>query len=150
MLAMHHDYRVMSPARGFACLNELDFGAPLKPAMSAIFRAKLAAPAYRDLVLEARRFGGPEALERGIVDAVGGLEDGVLEGLVGPRGLVGKGRSGVYGVLKAEMYRECIGYLTEEGHEREEERDRRGAEEEEVRREGGRRRVAEWKAKGKL
>ncbi len=37
MLAMHHDYRVMNPERGFACLNELDFGAPLRPPMSAIF-----------------------------------------------------------------------------------------------------------------
>lgn len=30
MLAMYHDYRVFNPARGFLCLNELDFGYPLK------------------------------------------------------------------------------------------------------------------------
>ena len=31
MLAMFHDYRVMNPHRGYLCLNELDFGAPLRP-----------------------------------------------------------------------------------------------------------------------
>ncbi|ROW03698.1 hypothetical protein VMCG_05437 [Cytospora schulzeri] len=56
MLAMHHDYRVMNPARGFCCLNELDFGAPLKPAMSAVFRVKVPDPrVYREMVLEAKR-----------------------------------------------------------------------------------------------
>lgn len=30
MLAMYHDYRVFNPSRGFLCLNELDFGYPLK------------------------------------------------------------------------------------------------------------------------
>lgn len=34
MLAMHHDYRVMNAERGFACLNELEFGAPLKSPVS--------------------------------------------------------------------------------------------------------------------
>lgn len=31
MTAMYHDYRVFNPSRGFLCLNELEFGAPLKP-----------------------------------------------------------------------------------------------------------------------
>lgn len=143
MLAMHHDYRVFGSAtgRGYACVNELDFGAPLKPAMSAVFRRKTTARTYRSLVLEARRFSGPEALEAGIVDAVG--TDGWAEvvRLVEDRGLAGKGKTGIYGVMKAEMYRECIGYL--DGWEAEDERDAKGAEMEEARKADGERKAAE-------
>ncbi|KAK7746942.1 hypothetical protein SLS53_002130 [Cytospora paraplurivora] len=150
MLAMHHDYRVMSARRGFACLNELDFGAPLKPPMSAVFRVKVPDPrVYREMVLEARRFGGLEAAGKGIVDAAGGWEE--VLGLVGERGLVGRGRTGVYGLLKMEMYRECLDLL--DSHEREEEKDERWVRGEEERKAKGRREVEEWvsnQAKAKL
>lgn len=148
MMAMHHDYRVMSPSRGFACLNELEFGAPLKAAMSGIFRLKVPAATYRSIVLEARRFPGPEALAAGIVDATGGVEE-VLK-LVAEKKLTTKGATGVYGVLKAEMYRESIGYLTVEGHEREEEKEAALMSGEDERKETGSRWVEEWKVKGKL
>lgn len=150
MLAMHHDYRVMSPRRGFACLNELEFGAPLKPAMSAVFRVKVPDPrVYREMVLEARRFGGVEAAGRGIVDAAGGWEE--VLALVRERGLTGRGATGVYGLLKMEMYRECLDLL--DSHEREEEKDARWVRGEEERKEKGRREVEEWvrsQAKAKL
>lgn len=143
MLAMHHDYRVMSPSKGYACVNELDFGVPLKPAMSGIFRAKLPPATYRSLVLEARRFSGPEALEAGIADALGGLGDAVLGELVGKRKLTDKARTGIYGAMKAEMYRENVGLL--EGHEREEARVAAMSKKENERQEAGRRQVEEWK-----
>ncbi|KAI0595336.1 enoyl-CoA hydratase/isomerase family protein [Biscogniauxia sp. FL1348] len=115
MLAMHHDYRVFTAGggarrRAFVCVNELEFGAPLLPPMSAIFRLKLAPAAYRDLVLEARRFDAPAALHAGIVDAVGELDDALR--MIAERGLVKKGATGVYGVLKAEMYRESLALLS--------------------------------------
>ncbi|KAJ2988717.1 hypothetical protein NUW58_g3833 [Xylaria curta] len=79
MLAMHHDYRVFTGSgRGFACVNELEFGAPLPPPMSSIFRMKTTPLVYRSLVLEAKRFDGKAALEAGLVDAVGEL-DAVLK-----------------------------------------------------------------------
>ena len=142
MLAMHHDYRVMNPSRGFACINELDFGVPLKPAMSGIFRAKLAPQVYRNLVLEAHRFSGPAALQAGMVDGLGGWEEVVQ--LVGERKLTEKGKTGIYGIMKREMYREQLGYLSPEGHARSEEREMEeagGVEDE--RREEGERRVKE-------
>lgn len=141
MLAMHHDYRVMSPARGFCCLNELEFGAPLKPAMSAIFRAKVPDPrVYREMVLEAKRFGGVEAAAAGIVDAAGGWAE--VLGLVEARKLTGRGRTGVYGLLKMEMYRECLDLL--ENHEREEEKDEGWFRGEDERKARGKRDVEEW------
>lgn len=114
MLAMYHDYRIFNPARGFLCLNELEFGVPLKAAMSSIFRQKITSShTYRSLVLEAHRFGGPEALALGLVDGLGGIEE--VHKLIETRKLGEKGKSGIYGVLKAEMYRETLGYLEVKG-----------------------------------
>ncbi|KAK8085537.1 Enoyl-CoA hydratase/isomerase [Apiospora hydei] len=117
MLAMHHDYRVFSGGeRGYMAVNELEFGAPLLPPMAGIFREKLSAPVYRTLALEARRFGGKEALEAGIVDVLGGWEDGVMK-LVEGRKLTTKGKMGVYGMLKEEMYRGQVALLDARGSE---------------------------------
>ncbi|KAI8633022.1 enoyl-CoA hydratase/isomerase [Xylariaceae sp. FL1651] len=116
MLAMHHDYRVFTGSgRGFACVNELEFGAPLPPPLAGIFRLKTTPLVYRTLVLEAKRFDAKAALEAGIVDAVGEM-DAVLK-LVGERGLVQKGTKGSYGLLKAEMYRESIALLGLKGEQ---------------------------------
>ncbi|KAI0470902.1 enoyl-CoA hydratase/isomerase family protein [Xylariaceae sp. FL0804] len=145
MLAMHHDYRVFvdnnnsnnntAPAGGdgkqkasaqrpaYLCVNELEFGAPLPAALAAIFRLKVAAPVYRDLVLEARRYDARAALDAGLVDAVDGRSGGGVGGggldavlaLVRDRALVKRGETGVYGLLKAEMYRESVALLNE-GH----------------------------------
>jgi len=138
MLAMMHDYRLVNPHRGYLCLNELDFGAPLKPPMASIFRQKLPSPGtFRTLVLEAKRFTALEALKEGIVDGLGGVEEAVA--FVEEMGLVGKGgRGGVYGRLKGVMWGETVGLLEggigEGGKDGEEER--RGVE--------MRKRVEEW------
>ncbi|KAL2860948.1 enoyl-CoA hydratase/isomerase family protein [Aspergillus lucknowensis] len=113
MFAMYHDYRIMNPVKGFLCLNEIDFGVPLQTPMMSIFREKLTPATFRDLVLEARRVPGPEALARGVVDGLGGLEEVV--GFIAERKLEGKARSGIYGVMKEEMYRGILGGL--EDHE---------------------------------
>ena len=56
MLAMMHDYRIMNPHKGYLCLNELELGVPLRPAMTSIFRQKVSPQTYRRMVLEAARF----------------------------------------------------------------------------------------------
>lgn len=141
MLAMHNDYRVMNAARGFCCLNELEFGAPLKAAMSGIFRLKVPDPrTYREMVLEARRLGGSEAAAKGIVDVAGGWDEVV--GLVRERGLTTKGKTGVYGLLKMEMYRESVDLL--DNHSREEDKDKAWVASEEARRMAGKKEVEAW------
>ncbi|KAI0411782.1 putative carnitinyl-CoA dehydratase [Xylaria grammica] len=113
-LAMHHDYRVFTGSgRGYACVNELDFGAPLPPPLSSIIRIKTTPLVYRSVVLEAKRFDAKAALEAGIVDAVGEL-DAALK-LIEDRKLVVKGATGVYGKLKEEMYKESIALLGAKG-----------------------------------
>jgi enoyl-CoA hydratase/carnithine racemase len=141
MLAMYHDYRVFNASRGFLCLNELEFGAPLKPPMSSIFRQKLPSPqVYRSMVLEAKRFGAQEALEGGIVDALGGLDE--VLALIAEKKLVDKPKSGVYGLLKKEMYRETLGYLNGFGESEKENEDFRIKEEK--RKEEAKSKIAEW------
>lgn len=142
MVAMYHDYRLFNPIRGFLCLNELDLGVPLKPAMSSVFRQKLSPQVYKAMVLEAKRFSAKEALEDGIVDALGGMEE--LMKFIGERNLTDKPKTGVYGLLKAEMFRETLGYLDFEGYEREEERYNAYLEKEDKRKEQGERRVTKW------
>lgn len=142
MLAMYHDYRVFNPSRGFLCLNELDLGVPLQPAMSSIFRQKLTPQIYKRMVLEAKRFSGKDALEGGIVDMLGGIEECLA--FVKERKLDEKAKTGVYGALKAEMFRETMEYVNPEGYEREEKRTKYIWELDDQRREEGKRRVEEW------
>ena len=112
MTAMMHDYRFMNPHRGYLCLNELEFGAPLKPPMSSIFKEKIPSPnTYRTVVLEAKRFAALEALKEGLVDELGEFEE--VKSFVQETGLLGKAKSGVYGRLKAEMWKQTINNLDE-------------------------------------
>lgn len=110
VLAMFHDYRIQNPTRGLLCMNELEFGMALLPPMVSVFRGKIPPQAFRALVLEAKRFAGQEALEAGIVDAVGSGVDEAI-GFIRKRDLCGKAGTGVYGDMKEEMYRETLGLL---------------------------------------
>ncbi|CAG8887673.1 unnamed protein product [Penicillium salamii] len=109
MLAMYHDYRIMNPDRGFVCVNELEFGVPLQTPMMAIFREKLTPITFRNVVLEAHRFGGRNALQAGIVDAVGGIEETLA--LIQERKLQTKAATGIYGTMKEEMYARTLSGL---------------------------------------
>lgn len=77
MFALAFDQRVMREDRGFWCVNEVLLGMDLTPGMGAIIQARLSAHTAHKAVTQAHRFGGPEALEHRLVDAVAG-EDAVL------------------------------------------------------------------------
>ncbi|KAJ5591991.1 uncharacterized protein N7459_002360 [Penicillium hispanicum] len=109
MLAMYHDYRVQNAEKGFLCVNELEFGVPLQTPMMAIFREKLPPTTFRNVILEARRFGGKDALQAGIVDAVGGLDETIA--LIQDRKLLNKAATGIYGTMKEEMYSRVLNSL---------------------------------------
>lgn len=141
MTAMMHDYRLMNPHRGFLCLNELDFGAPLKPPMASIFRQKVPSPnTYRTMVLESKRYGALEGIQEGFLDGLGGMEEVMV--FVKEMGLLDRASTGVYGRLKEEMWGETVGLLG--GSEEGERRGRREVEEGERRRGEEERRVEEW------
>ena len=115
MLGMFHDYRVMNPHRGWLCLNELEFDAELAPGMAAVFKAKISNSTFRSLVLEAKRFTSLQALEVGLVDGLGGLEEAMqmmtdVEGGHGRGAVVVtvRGTKTVYGKLKEEIYQDLL------------------------------------------
>ena len=143
---MYHDYRIFNPSRGFLCLNELDLGVPLKPAMSSIFRQKLTPQVYKVMVLEAKRFSAKEALEGGIVDVLGGMDECLV--LVKERKLAEKPKMGVYAPLRMEMFRETLGYVTPAGFEREEKRSAAILDEEDAKKEEAKERVQKWESSG--
>lgn len=78
MLALAHDLRVMRADRGFACLPEVDLRLPLQPGMTALITARLRKQAAHEAIVTGRRFAGPDALARGMVDEIAD-EAGVLE-----------------------------------------------------------------------
>ena len=106
MTAMMHDYRVMNPHKGFLCLNELDFGAALQPAMASVFRVKLSMTTFRNMVLESKRYPALEALKEGIIDGVGSVDETLA--FIGEMKLTQKAQGKSYGNIKEELYREVI------------------------------------------
>ncbi|MEU4427625.1 enoyl-CoA hydratase-related protein [Actinoplanes sp. NPDC024001] len=68
MFSLAHDLRVMRADRGFWCLPEADIDLPFTPGMSALIQARLTPQAAHEAMVTARRYGGGEAAERGIVD----------------------------------------------------------------------------------
>jgi len=111
MMAMAHDYRIMNPHKGFLCLNELDFGAQLRPGMASLFRVKVGMSTFRNMVLESRRFPALEALKEGLVDGVGSVDETLA--FIDEMKLVQKAQSNSYGKIKEELYREIVKDLDE-------------------------------------
>jgi enoyl-CoA hydratase/carnithine racemase len=68
MLALAHDLRVMRADRGYACLPEVDLRLNLQPGMTAIVAARLPKQTAHEAIVTGRRYGGADALARGIAD----------------------------------------------------------------------------------
>ncbi len=68
MLALACDFRVMRTDRGFFCIPDIDRGQPLAPGRAALIQARLPKLAVHEAIVTGKRYGGIEALERGIVD----------------------------------------------------------------------------------
>ena len=146
MTAMMHDYRIMNPHRGYLCLNELDFGAPLQPPMASIFRQKVPSPnTFRTIVLESRRIGALEGVKEGLLDSVGGVEEAII--LIQEMRLLDRAKSGVYGRLKQEMWGETVSLL--EDYKDSEQKEERNRERQNTRREQEIFRVEQWESKTK-
>jgi enoyl-CoA hydratase/carnithine racemase len=110
MLSLAHDLRVMRADRGFFCLPESDLRLPLQPGMTALIAARLPAQTAHEAIITGRRYGGADALARGIVDhAV--AEDEVLPRAVAlARELAGK-HPETMAALKRGLYAEPLRIL---------------------------------------
>jgi Delta3-Delta2-enoyl-CoA isomerase len=113
MLALAHDFRVMRADRGFFCLPEVDIGLPFSPGMSALVQARLSKKTAHEAMTTGRRYGGNDALDAGIVDAVAG-EDAVLQAAIErAQPLAGK-PAAVLGMIKSRMYEDTIRVLRDD------------------------------------
>ncbi|KAL1603495.1 hypothetical protein SLS60_005082 [Paraconiothyrium brasiliense] len=151
MTAMMHDYRIMNPHKGYLCLNEVELGVPLRPAMSSIFRQKCSPTVYRTLVLEGKRFKASSisslgALKDNIIDGVGGLEEALK--FIEELKLTSRPDKGVVGDLKREMWRETVEFL--ENDERESELLRKASDKLDAEAAERKKRVEAWSTKAKL
>jgi Delta3-Delta2-enoyl-CoA isomerase len=107
MLALACDERVMREDRGYFCLPEVDINIPFVLGMSKLVEAKLTPTAAHKAMLSGHRFGGPEAVQWGIVnEAV--AEDQVLPAASErTQALAGKNRT-VATAIKSALYHDAI------------------------------------------
>lgn len=111
MLALAHDLAVMRSDRGFFCLPEVDLGIPFTPGMNALIRARLPIATAHEAMTTARRYGGHDAFEAGIVAGVG-TEDEVLDIAVA-RAEERSAKAGfTMGAIKSTLYAEVVAALT--------------------------------------
>jgi enoyl-CoA hydratase/carnithine racemase len=111
MLALACDFRVMRSDRGFFCIPEIDLGLPLHPAMASLIAARLPKLTAHEAIITGRRYGGSEALERGIVDYATPAVDLIAKAIAVAAPLAGKNRA-VMQTHKRLMYAETLRLLT--------------------------------------
>jgi enoyl-CoA hydratase/carnithine racemase len=112
MLALACDARIMREDRGFFCLPEVDIHIPFTPGMAALIQGKLTKPAAHQAMAFGRRFGGADALETQVVDAVAGEADLLARAVAYASEIAGKDR-GTLAAIKRTMYGPALAALAE-------------------------------------
>ena len=115
MFALAHDFRVMRADRGYVCLPEVDIHIPFTRAMSALIQARLSKKTAHEAMTTGRRYGGGEALQAGIVDAVAHEDDVVSAAVEMARPLAAKAGP-TLGTIKARMYADAIATLRDKNN----------------------------------
>lgn len=103
MLALAHDFRVMRADRGFFCLPEVDINIPFTPGMAALIQSKLLPATAHEAMTTGRRYGGTDALAKGVVDDAVPEEDVLPAALKRARALTGKNPQ-TLAAIKTQMY----------------------------------------------
>jgi enoyl-CoA hydratase/carnithine racemase len=81
LLACAFDYRVMREDRGYWCVNEVEIGLALNEGMWSILANRVPRATATRAALTAHRYGAPEALAHGIIDAVASVDQLVSHAL---------------------------------------------------------------------
>jgi enoyl-CoA hydratase/carnithine racemase len=115
MFALAHDFRVMRGDRGFFCLPEVDINIPFTRGMSGLIQARLSKKTAHEAMTTGRRYGGSDALEAGIVDAVAGEDEVLAAALAIARPLAGKAGP-TLATIKERMYTGALAALRDTDH----------------------------------
>lgn len=110
MLALAHDLSIMRSDRGYFCLPEVDLGIPFTPGMNALIRARLPIATAHEAMTTARRYGGDEAHDAGIVMGVG-TEFEILDIAVARAAERAAKAGPTMGAIKAGLYAEVVAAL---------------------------------------
>jgi Delta3-Delta2-enoyl-CoA isomerase len=110
MLALAHDLSIMRSDRGYFCLPEVDLGIPFTPGMNALIRARLPIATAHEAMTTARRYGGDEAHDAGIVMGVG-TELEILDIAVARAAERAAKAGPTMGAIKAGLYAEVVAAL---------------------------------------
>ena len=103
MFALAHDFRVMRVDRGFFCLPEVDINIPFTPGMAALIQGKLLPATAHEAMTTGRRYGGADALAKGVVNDAVPEEDVLPKALERARALTGKNPQ-TLAAIKTQMY----------------------------------------------
>ncbi len=106
-LALAHDHRVMRADRGYACMPEIDIGAPLTAGMNAIMRATVPAETLREMMTTGRRYGGADAVTGRFVHAVVDEDRVLTEALAAVEPLIGRDPDTMQ-QIKVDLFREWL------------------------------------------
>lgn len=109
-MACAHDYRVMNAKRGYLCMNEIDFGAPLPHGLQQALASKIGDQrTMRKIVLEGHRFSATEAHQAGIVDVLSESPQDTLDKAKQlAENLKGKAKMNAWGSNKEVIYADAI------------------------------------------
>jgi Delta3-Delta2-enoyl-CoA isomerase len=114
MISLAHDFRVMRADRGFFCLPEVDLQLPFTSGMNALIMARLPQPTAHAAMTTGRRYGGTDALEARIVDAVAGEDDVLRVAMEMAAPLAGKPGAAL-AAIKERMYEDALLALRDAG-----------------------------------
>ncbi|KAL7608049.1 hypothetical protein Lser_V15G13994 [Lactuca serriola] len=114
LLAMSHDYVLMSRHRGVLYMSEVDIGMALPEYVSVLMRSKVAKPnVRRDVLLRGVKVKAEEAVAKGLIDAAYGNREKTVEGGVRlAEELIKRKWDGkVYAEIRKSLYPELCGVL---------------------------------------
>ena len=96
------DFRLMNAEKGFFCFSEVDVKIPFSPKMQAIIGDLAGKQQMRELLLTGKRLSGPEALAKGVADAIHPFAELYAKSLETAEMLAGKDRA-TYTKIKRGM-----------------------------------------------
>ncbi len=109
-LAIAHDRAIMREDRGYFCLPGITLGAAYAPGTVALATSRLPSRAAHEALVTGRRYRGPEALDRGLVDGLASEHD-ILGAAVDVAKQVAHTRGQALADIKHQMYGEVVAQL---------------------------------------